>query len=156
MENPPQAFTIASAIQDYLNTVATARSQNTARTYHNALEAFSATLRSHHLPTEKIKIKDLSVDAIAWFAADLKKSSPATERLYLTAAAGFYEYLVAERLSPDLNLPRLRMLIHQRSRRPGQRLPQFPRTAIEQVLDYAQSLASNQANSEIIHLINLR
>ncbi len=156
MENTSQAATIASAIQDYLRSVETARSQNTGRTYRKALSAFSATLRSHHLPTDKILIQDLSVDAIAWFAADLKQLSPATERLYLTATAGFYEYLVAGRLSPDLNLPRLRLLIHQRSRRPGQRLPQFPRDAIEQVLIYAQKLSAIQTDSEIIHLINLR
>jgi integrase/recombinase XerC len=156
LENPPQAATIASAMQAYLNMVAAARSQNTARTYRNALEAFSTTLLDNHLPTHKTKIQDLPVDAIAWFAASLKESSPATERLYLIATAGFYEYLAAERLSPDLNLPRLRLLIRQRSRHPGQRLPQFPREDIERVLDYAQNLVSCPSDSELIHILNLR
>jgi integrase/recombinase XerC len=49
----------------------------------------------------------------------------ATELLYLQAAKGFFEYLAAENLSSP-NLPRLRLLLRQRSRRPGVRLPQFP------------------------------
>jgi site-specific recombinase XerD len=156
MENRLEATTIASAMQSYLISVATARSRNTARTYKNALRAFSTCLQAHHLPVDKIKIQDLEEGGIAWFAASLKDLSPATERLYLAAAAGFYEYLVAECLSLDLNLPRVRLLIHQRSRRQGQRLPQFPREAIEQVLDYAQNLISKPTDSELFHIINLR
>jgi integrase len=53
----------------------------------------------------------------------------------LNAIAGFYEYLAAERLS-EINLPRLRLLIHQRSRRPGIRLPQFPINDLESVLGF--------------------
>ena len=156
MENRLEASTIASAMQSYLVSVTAARSQNTARTYKNALQAFSACLQAHHFPIDKIKIQDLEEGAIGWFAASLKDLSPATERLYLAATAGFYDYLVAERLSPNINLPRVRLLIHQRSRRQGQRLPQFPREAIEQVLDYAQNLISKPADSELFHLINLR
>jgi site-specific recombinase XerD len=156
MENPPEAFTIALAMQSYLVSVATARSQNTARTYKNALQAFSKCLQARRLPVDKINIQDLGEDAIGWFAASLKDLSPASERLYLAAAAGFYEYLVAERLSPDINLPRVRSLIHQRSRRQGQRLPQFPREAIETVLVYAQSLISKPTDSDIFHIIALR
>jgi integrase len=81
-------------------------------------------------------------DWISAFAAELKHRSPATERLYLTAAAGWFEYLEAEQLA-DVNLARLHRLIRQRARRPGQRLPQFPRTAIEQVLAHIARLPAS-------------
>ena len=43
--------------------------------------------------------------------------------------------MAAERLA-EINLPRLRLLIRQRARRPGIRLPQFPADDIERVLDF--------------------
>jgi integrase len=119
------------------------------------LNAFAALLDEHNLPTEKTSPIDLPEDSIAWFAASLKDYAPATEQLYLTAAAGFFEYLAAERLA-DPNLPRLRLLIRQRARRPGQRLPQFPREYIENVIDYAINLASQPTENEADRLILLR
>jgi integrase len=87
-------------------------------------------------PTDK-----LNEDAIAWLAGYLKNFSSATERLYLTAVAGFYEFVAAERLA-DINLPRLRLLIRQRARRPGIRLPQFPAEDIERVLGFMSDPAN--------------
>jgi len=97
----------------------------------------------------------VSEDVVAPFAAELKALSPATEQLYLTAVAGFFEFLVAERLA-DINLARVRLLIRKRSRKPGVRLPQFPRIQIENTVYYAINLASLPANSEQQRLINLR
>jgi len=131
------------------------RSQNTARSYGNALRLFEILLNKRDLVTEFKMIKDLPVDAIAWFAMDLKKYAPATESLYLTAVAGFYDYLAAENLA-DPNLPKLRMLIKQRSRRYGPRLPQFPRSQIEDVLNYAATLATLPYKNEAEVLRNLR
>jgi integrase len=85
----------------------------------------------------------------------MKNHSPATERLRLTALAGFFEFLAAEKLA-EPNLPRVRLLIRQRGRRPGPRLPQFPRDAIEQMLEFAGSLKFVQTENEIDHLRNLR
>ena len=126
--------TITQAVQEYIDSVTLARSQNTARTYRNALSAFLAVLEGNDLEPEDTAVRNLPEDAVAWFATALKDHSPATEALYLTAAAGFYEFLAAERLA-DPNLPRLRLLIRQRGRRSGQRLPQFPRDSIEKVLE---------------------
>jgi integrase len=119
------------------------------------MNAFRATLADHGLPTKTTRIEEISEDAVAWFAADMKAFSPATERLYLTAVTGFYEYLVAERLV-DLNLPRVRLLIHQRARRPGQRLPQFARDYIEIVINYVINIVDSPAEDRIIQLRNLR
>lgn len=147
--------TIQQAMQDYLETVALARSANTARTYANALAAFAIVLDDHNLPTEKTPIDQLSEDAIGWLAVGLKPYAPTTERLYLTATAGFFEYLAAERLS-NPNLPRLRMLIRQRARKQGQRLPAFPRESIEDIIRYANNIAVADTDNHNDHLRNLR
>ena len=149
------APTILEAINSYIESVTLARSENTARTYQNAMEALRGTLADHGYPTTSTQITELSEDAIAWFASDMKAFAPATERLYLTAATGFYEYLVAERLV-DLNLPRVRLLIRQRARRPGQRLPQFYKDEIEKILSYANNLANRPNEDDRERLRNLR
>jgi len=100
-------------------------------------------------------VDQINEDFIAKFAGDLKSYSPNTEQLYLTAATGFYEYLAAENLS-KINLPRLRMLIKRRSRRTGQRLPQFPKSDIKTVLNYAQSLSSKPSENKRQRLQILR
>jgi integrase/recombinase XerC len=146
---------ISRVINEYINTVSSARSANTARTYRNAMKSFSKMLQAHHLPPDTTPIFALSEEAVSWFIAFLKAYSPTTERLYLTATAGFYEYLLAERLC-EINLPRLRLLIRQRARKPGQRLPQFPYNNIEIVLEYANQIANNANLDLISRLINLR
>ena len=148
-------LSISEAIVAYLDSVRLARSENTARTYHNALNAFVLTPEDHKLPPDTFNSKELPEDAISWFATMLKDYAPATEQLYLTAVKGFYEYLAAERLA-EPNLPRIRLLIRQRARRPGQRLPQFPRGEIESIIHYAINLVNNLAADERAHLRDLR
>ena len=155
--NPPRQLpqTISEAIAAFIESKNQARSANTARSYRNAMNAFEAVLDAHDLPCSETSPGEVPEDAIGWFATALKDLAPATEQMYLTAAAGFFEYLAAERLA-EPNLPRMRLLIRQRSRRAGQRLPQFPRDAIEDILDYAINLASQPVEDEQERLINLR
>lgn len=148
-------LTILESIEAYLDSVALARSPNTARTYANALNAFLLVLDQLQLTPEITPAHDVKVDWITNFADALKSYAPATERLYLTALAGWYEFLAAERHA-ELNLPRLRLLIRRRGRKPGQRLPQFPRHQIENVVDYAINLAGVIDQSEGERLRNLR
>ncbi len=147
--------TIAQAVDAYLDNINLSRSENTSRSYGNALKSFLSVLEEYDLLPDKTPVQDLPEDAIAWFALFLKDYSPATEQLYLTAAAGFYEFLAAERLAAP-NLPRLRLLIRQRSRKAWQRLPQFPREQIELVVEYAIKLALLPSESQDEHLRNLR
>ena len=149
------AVTIAQAVDAYLDNISLSRSENTSRSYGNALKSFLSVLEDYDLPPDNTAIQELSEDAIAWFALLLKDYSPATEQLYLTAAAGFYDFLAAERLA-EPNLPRLRLLIRQRSRKAGQRLPQFPREQIETVIEYAIKLAILPTESQADHLRNMR
>jgi len=155
MENPPQTSkTLEQAIRAYLRMVTLSRSPNTARSYANAMALFSQVLAKNHLPPAESQIHQLSEEALAWLATALKDFSPATEQLYLTAVKGFYEYLAAEGLASP-NLPRLRLLLRQRARRPGVRLPQFPREEIAIILNHVNNIA-NLATDEAERLRNLR
>ena len=147
--------TISLVIAEYIRSVSSARSANTGRTYRNAMNAFQIMLAEHKLPPETTPVAVLSDDAVVWFISTLKVYSPTTERLYLTALSGFYEYLSAERLC-EINLPRIRMLIKQRARKPGQRLPQFPYRDIEAILEYANNIVKTPVTDDNIQLINYR
>ncbi len=158
MTNSPQpAMSIAAASARYLDSVSLARSANTARTYRNGMTVFLSVLRDHKLDPDSQPVTALPEDAIVWLAVGLKDNAPTTERLYLTAANGFYEFLSAENLAL-VNLARVKLLIRQRARRPGQRLPQFPKDAIDQLLEKVEELSKQSANPEKYreHLRNLR
>jgi site-specific recombinase XerD len=143
------AVTIKQAMQLFIESVNLARTKNTADTYHFAMRAFSALLSDNKIDIETVPVTELSEDAVGWFATALKELSPATEQLYLRAVSNFYSFLTAERLHSP-NLPRVSLLIKQRSRRVGQRLPQFPRESIEKVLAYMQASPSPTPEAEPI------
>jgi integrase/recombinase XerC len=147
--------TISSAIAKYLDNIKLARSADTARTYKNATNIFQKVLKKNNLDPISTPVIELKEDSIVWLGKYLKDLSPATEQLYLHATAGLFEYVAAERLS-DINLPRLRLLIHQRSRRPGIRLPQFPINDIESVLGFVTDSELMLAKDEAERLRALR
>ena len=146
---------IYQSIQDYLNSVELARSPHTASTYKNALNFYITVLQSRHLDLENNEVITLSEDTIVWLTNALKDHAATTERLYLTAVTGFFEFLVAERLA-DINLPRVRLLIQQRARKPGQRLPQFPASQIDLILEKAEQLLIKPYEDQADRLVNLR
>ncbi|MEL7644203.1 MAG: tyrosine-type recombinase/integrase [bacterium] len=148
-------ISISDAIDRYIKTVNTARSANTARTYKNGMTLFLLTLTEHKLDPKTLPVAELSEEPVSWFAARLKDYSPATERLYLTALAGFYDYIAGENLA-EVNLPRIRLLIHQRARRPGIRLPQFPQNDLDTLLQKISDLHTRIAADEEEKLRNLR
>lgn len=147
--------TLAESIFSYLDSVSLSRSPNTARTYKNALSAFSSVLEELGIDLEKTSSSQASENWVSDFAFALNHYAPATERLYLTAVTGWYEFLAAEDLA-SINLPRIRLLIRRRARRPGQRLPQFPRKNIEDVLEFAMNLAEVPAEDTRRKLILFR
>jgi len=146
---------LLDAVQNYLDSVRLSRSFNTARTYTNAMQSFLVSWIGKGGDPAENDVANLTEDFIADFAADLKSYSPNTEQLYLSAATGFFEYLAAEKLA-DINLPQMRMLIKRRSRRVGQRLPQFPKADILRVLNYAQSLSQSPSENKRQRLQLLR
>jgi integrase/recombinase XerC len=125
---------IKDSIEDYLESVKLARSAHTARTYRNAMNRFVYSLSNNGINVNQDPPDSLNEDSIVLFANELKNNSATTEQLYVIAVKGFFEYLSAESLSP-INLPKLKLLIRQRTRRPGKRLPQFPANAISNLIE---------------------
>lgn len=153
-----QDLTIAQSVKKYLETVKLARQQNTATTYGKALKIFLAMLTENDLDPEHLPASTLTEDVLADFAIYLKDYTPATERLYIQATQGFYKFLAAERLA-EINLPRMDLLLRQRVRKPGIRLPQFPAEDIERVLDFVSNpvnLSDNSGDAELIKLRAMR
>jgi len=146
---------ISSVITEYLEVVKLARSQNTALTYGKALKEFKKVLVKSKIDPETSPASALKEDMISRFVMHLKSFSPATEQVYVRAVARFYKYLAAERLA-EINLPRMDLLIEQRIRKPGIRLPQFPTNEIEQVLDFVSDAAMIVTDSEIERLRAMR
>lgn len=147
--------TISSVINDYLEVVKLARSQNTTLTYGKALKEFKKVLVKAKIDPETSPASVLTEDLVSRFVMYLKSYSPATEQLYVRAIARFYKYLAAERLA-EINLPRMDLLIEQRTRKPGIRLPQFPTNEIERVLEFVSDMSSMTTESEIERLRAMR
>ena len=146
---------LQEAIDLFLDTVRLSRAQNTHKAYRNALARFSDTLEDHELSLTGTFARQADPEWVSWFARALKDLAPATERLYLSAASRFFEFLVAENLA-DINLPRVKLLINTRGRRPGTRLPQFPRESIELIVKYITTLAQSPVDDPRQRLRNLR
>ena len=144
---------VKDAIESYLESVKLARSAHTARTYRNAMNRFVESLKNNGIHIDQDSPDAIKEDSIVMFANELKNNSATTEQLYIIAAKGFFEYLSAENLS-TINLPKLKLLIRQRTRRPGKRLPQFPTNAITNLLESLIKQDSSSNNDNIN--INLR
>jgi integrase/recombinase XerC len=124
---------ITDSFEKYLETVRLSRSENTYLAYANGIKFLAMTMLSNGIDPETENVEAIQEELISWFAADLKGYSAASEQLYITAAKGYLEFLVAENLS-DINLSKISLLIKQRSRKPGKRLPQFPAGDISRIL----------------------
>lgn len=148
-------MSIQDCINRYLNSIKLSRSANTYRTYANAMSLFTEVLIANGIDTKENEITQLKEDAVVWMATALKEYASSTEQVYMTATVGLYEYIAGEDLA-QVNLPRVRLLIKQRTRRPGVRLPQFPKSDIEIVLDYAEALRDKTVENNLERLINLR
>jgi integrase len=147
--------TITSVAEKYINSVKMARSSHTASTYKNAVSFYLETLRLNKIDPDNAPITSLNEDTIVMLATALKNHAATTERLYLTAVTGFFAYLAADNLT-QVNLPRIKLLIQQRARKPGQRLPQFPASDIDSILDRINTPEFLNADDEQDHLIKLR
>jgi len=146
---------IQLTINKYLETVKTARSENTYRTYKNGMNIFIQMLKDQTMDVDLESVEQLGNEHFSSFIQILKSYSPATEQLYLTSLVGFYEYLVAENLV-YINLQSIRSLVKKRARKPRQRLPQFPKTDIDIVLEKASLLNQRLTDNEQELLRNYR
>jgi integrase/recombinase XerC len=147
--------TIRETIGSYLSSVHLARSKHTAMTYKNAMGAFSTSLKKHGVDLDEPLPTRFPEESIVWLINDLNSYAPSSERLYLTATIGFFEFLTADSLS-EVNLPKARLLIKQRARRPGLRLPQFPEDSIHRIvlhlINKVNLIMSNEPSEQLRYL----
>jgi integrase/recombinase XerC len=135
--------TISLSFNDYLESVKYARSHNTYLAYSNAIKYFWISLKNNSVDPETDSVDKIREEAISWFAHDLKGYSAASEQLYIIAVKGYFEYLLAENLS-SINLAKVRLLIKQRTRKPGKRLPQFPSDNISKMIDFMEKTSFSE------------
>lgn len=142
-------------MEKYLDMVKLARSKQTMLTYRNALRIFQEVLSNKKINPATAPIENLTEDLISPLAAHLKTYSPATEQVYLQAVKGFYEYVDSEHMAA-INQSRVRVLIRQRSRRPGFRFPQFPMDEIEKLLQQIEDVNTIIAPTSDEDQLNVR
>lgn len=155
-EKPPQ--TISDVMSAYLRLVERSRSKHTKLSYKNALQVFSEVLRKQTLDPSTAPIENLTEELLGPLIDHLHVFSPATEKLYLQAVKGFYIYVDSERLAP-INQSRVAVLIRQRSRRPGVRIPDFPTHDIESLLNKVElvdTLITSTQDEEDVLNVKLR
>ncbi len=138
-DTPENSPTISDLMSQYLRMVERIRSKHTMLAYKNALHIFSELLEKRSLKPDITPIEKLEENSFTKFVEYLNDYAPATEQLYLQAVKGFYLYVDAEKLI-QVSQSRLTVLIRQRSRRPGTRLPQFPSDDIETLLEKVQDV----------------
>lgn len=157
-DTPVNSPTISDLMIRYLRMVERIRSKHTMLAYKNALKVFSEVLEKRSLKPDTTPIEKLEENSFTKFVEHLNDYAPATEQLYLQAVKGFYLFVDAEKLI-QVSQSRLTVLIRQRSRRPGARLPQFPsddiETLLEKVRDVENLLVSAAAEDGTPN-INLR
>ena len=153
-----QSLTIADAMSKYLDMVKLSRSKHTMLAYKNALQIFRNVLTEQWLEPGSTPIANLTEDLISPLADYLKTYSSATERMYLQAVKGFYLYIDSERLA-EINQSRVIVLIRQRSRPAGIRLPQFPAEDIERLIkqvENVENLNFTAGNEDDLETVKLR
>jgi len=123
-----------------------ARSKSTKLAYKKALKIFAEFLQENLIAPDTTPIKVLSENLFAKFLEYLHGYAPKTEQLYLQAVKGFYLYVDSEKLI-QLSQSRLTVLIRQRSRRPGRRLPQSEDRYFELLLEKIQDVQNLMISS---------
>jgi integrase/recombinase XerC len=145
MSNLPEVYpakqnvTIENAVTEFIRMVEQSRSVNTALSYAKGLKLYCQVIKKRGIKIKEGSANQITEDTLPWFLDALKEYSPATEQLYAATVTRFFNYLMAEKIA-DINLPRMHEIVRMRTRRIGQRLPQFPRSDIEHILEVIQPL----------------
>jgi site-specific recombinase XerD len=139
MGTQTESPTISTLVNQYLQMVDGARSHATMLAYKNGLNVFAEFLRERSLQPDITPIENLTEQLFGRFLEFLHGYAPKTEQLYLQAVKGFYLYVDSEKLI-RVSQSRLTLLIRQRSRRPGKRLPQSEDSNFETLLKGIQDV----------------
>jgi integrase/recombinase XerC len=146
---------IKTASELYLEMISLSRSENTTKSYSNAISVFLFLLEEKGVEPNKTDINELEEKAIGWFATYLKGYAPTSEQMYIVAISRFYQFLIAEDFV-NLNLQKVKLLIKTRGRKPGIRLPQFPKESIEKVILFAREFPNSGSDELKEKLITYR
>lgn len=149
MTIPTPVLSIEDAVSKFIRMVEQSRSANTANSYAKGLRLFCQILEKNGFSVKETPVSQITEDSLPWLLDALKKFAPATEQLYSATVTRFFNFLMAEKLS-DINLPRMREIVRMRTRRIGQRLPQFPRTDIDQILEFFQAMPLSSTEAEYL------
>ena len=153
--NNNMQISIKDATELFLENVLLSRSENTEKTYRNAMNAFQSFLLEKKIDSDQ-SVEILNEKIFGDYAKYLKSYSPSTESLYINVAKNFFEFLAAEDIK-NFNLYQTKLLIKNRTRKPGIRLPQFPLHDIEKVIEYAiKKIPELPCENDYEKLINLR
>lgn len=139
--------TIDFVITKYLDSIKPDRSEHTVRAYKNALNVFRNLLIKELKVPQNTPIEKLTESDILPFVIYLNELAPATEKLYLQALKGFYEYVNAEGFA-EINVLRLRNVIRQRARHSPRRIPKLAVNDIERLLEFVANEQNLQASGE--------
>lgn len=148
-------ISISESVEGFLQIIKLARSKNTYLSYRNAMNNFIQCLKDHEINSSEQTIDKLTEESVSWFINDLKEYSPASEQLYITALKAFIEYLIAEDLT-KMNISKIKLLIRQRTRKIGKRLPQFPSDHINAIITYLENTSFSEITDKKEKLRALR
>lgn len=153
----PRTTTIAEAGSAFLDLKKRSRSKKTASTYRYGINRLMDVLQASGIDPQQTVAAELAESHVIQFIERMQAEnlSAATQKLYCSALVQFYKFLASQGLA-SANMFQLEELIRQYVRRPGQRLPQFPKEQIELLLDYAETLNNAAVEDERAQRINLR
>src|SRR6266498_4887753 len=117
------------------------RSPKTISAYRNALSQFVQIVGEN---------AELNTETFVQFLISLKQKSPSTQRVYRTAVLKYYAFCKAG------NWAELQEATQHYTRKPGKRIVNFNREAVEKVIAYCESLNGNTSTSLSKNLEALR
>jgi integrase len=112
-------------ISSYLDVIQGSKMPKTHTTYAYVMKVFMETVGDD---------APLNVDTYIKFLRSIRNIPPSTKALYSSAVIGLYTYYGATH--PEINITALRQANRQYLQRPGVRLPNFDKDAIETILSY--------------------
>ena len=90
-------ITIQKTVDLFIQNISLSRSENTERTYRNAMNAFLQMLSESGIDPDA-SVDLLSEKVFSSYAKYLKAYSPSTESLYINVAKNYFEFLAAEEI----------------------------------------------------------
>jgi integrase/recombinase XerC len=140
--------TIDIVIKKYLDAIKLNRSEHTILAYKNGLNRFRGVLVEELINPQTTSIQKLTEDVALPFVISLNDLAPATEKLYLQAIKGFYEYVGAERLA-EINMLYLLSIIRQQARHSRVHIPKLAIYDIERLLVFIADVQNLQTEHEV-------